>query len=231
MMDNPWAELPAKPPYVLPGDRESLTTLNNRASAGGRADCRINEASIPEPFIGSTKSATVILLNLNPGDSDDDRKAHENPAFRDAMIRNLRHEEQEYPFYPLNPAFAWTACAKWWTQHLHELFDRGKLSPEAVAQRLCVIEWFPYHSPKAKCLPDTRICPSQEYSFGLAKRILGTNRLIIGMRARRRWAKVEPLLGKVGYLRSAQNPAISVGNVGDSLFWRIVTALRNGNLR
>src|SRR5579872_6718956 len=107
-MENPWLALPPKSPFVLEIDRDALDQYNEKAVAG----TKIKVGSIPEPFIGNPETATVILLNLNPGDSPDDPKAHVDPGFRDAIIRNLRHEPQEYLFYPLNPKFVWTPCAK-----------------------------------------------------------------------------------------------------------------------
>src|SRR5580658_6826777 len=105
VMHNPWLELPSEPPYILAADRHSITSLSNRLSGKSHIDSKVNDQSIPEPFIGSPEAATVILLNLNPGDSPDDPNSHKNPQFREAMIRNLHHQAQDYPFYALNPAF------------------------------------------------------------------------------------------------------------------------------
>jgi hypothetical protein len=87
-----------------------------------------------------------------------------------------------------------------------------------------VIEWFPDHSAKAG-LPNKPICPSQEYSFELARKALG-QKLIVGMRARKMWAKVDPRFGKIPYLKNPQCGAVSVGNTPDGLFDAIVEALR-----
>jgi hypothetical protein len=225
-MHNPWVDLPSEPPYILLADRPSIFALKKRVVTNGRLDHAINEQSIPEPFIGNPYLASVILLNLNPGDSDEDAKAHNDPAFRHAMLHNLRHEEQEYPFYPLNPTFAWTACGKWWTQHLKSLFTEAGLQPKVVAQRLCVIEWFPYHSRRAG-LPSNPICASQQYSFEMAKQALNDRKIIVGMRARKRWAEVDRRFDAIPYLSSVQNPIISPRNAGQELFTSIVRALQH----
>jgi hypothetical protein len=52
---------------------------------------------------------TIVLLSLNPGHSDDDAKAHSDAGFREAMVKNPRHQVQYCSFYGLNPKFAWTA--------------------------------------------------------------------------------------------------------------------------
>lgn len=85
----------AQSPYVLDIDRASLDKCN----AIHHNDERVIVESIPEPFIGNPQSAKVVLLSLNPGHSEDDAKAHSDAAFRDAMMRNLRHEAQDCPFY------------------------------------------------------------------------------------------------------------------------------------
>ena len=202
-------------------DRDSINRYNNRR----KPECKVNVESVPEPFIGNPQSARVVLLNLNPGDSDDDKKAHSDAAFRNAMDRNLRHERQEYPFYPLNPKFEQTACGVWWQEHTRELLNAG-LDCARVAKRLLVIEWFPYHS-KEFSSSSKRPCPSQGYSFQLALKMLDKNKLIVGMRSKKRWVEVDQRFGGVPFLNSPQNPCISIRNCGEDLFKGIVKAFQN----
>jgi hypothetical protein len=228
-MRNPWLELPRRSPYILPQDRKAILRLNGRVSAKNNGQGRINVNLLPEPFIGNPKTAKVVLLNLNPGVGDGDRRAHRNPVFRKAIIRNLRNESQEYFFYPLDPKLEKTPCAQWWLKHLRELFQKAGLDRKTVARRLCVIEWFPYHSQKAY-LPERQICPSQEYAFRLALKALETRKLVVGMRAENRWIAVDSCLDScfksVPFLNSTQNCCISSGNAGKILFQQIVDALR-----
>jgi hypothetical protein len=217
---NPWLNLPSGSPYILEIDRESVGRYNESVGAGKK----INLESIPEPFIGNPASAKVVLLSLNPGDSDQDSETHKDIEFRRAMDCNLRHESQEYPFYALNPKFAWTGCGRWWRAHMKELLRAG-LDLSVLADRLLVIEWFPYHSKKA-ALPNHIVCPSQEYSFQLAKDALDKNLIIVGMRSSARWVKVDPRFSKIPFLNSPQNPAVSIHNTGEDLFGQIVEAFR-----
>ncbi len=145
-------------------------------------------------------------------------------TFANQYFENLRHEQQPYPFYPLNPEFCWTGAGTWWQQNLRKLFELGGLDPGVVAERLCVIEWFPYHSVKGKRLPLEQVCPSQDYSFSLAKRALG-QKLVVGMRARSRWGIVDSRLGNIPYLKNPQRVSVSPNNAGEQLFWDIVAAL------
>lgn len=223
-MRNPWLELPSRPRYVLPCDCSGIALLNQRNAAEENGSA-INDQSIPEPFIGNPRSATVILLNLNPGDSEKDPDAHRDPQFREALLRNLHHELEDYPFYALDPAFAWTGCGKWWSTHLRELLDNPRLEPATVGRRLCVIEWFAYHSRNARALPRRPVCPSQDYSFELAKQALGDKRLVVGMRAKKRWTEINERFARIPYLKSPQNPAVSIRNAGKPLFDKIVKAL------
>lgn len=216
---NPWLDLPPQSPFILDIDGANIEKYNSLH----KDDEKVIVESIPEPFIGDPRSARVVLLNLNPGHSKDDAKAHADPEFREAMMHNLRHEEQECPFYALNPKFAWTPCGIWWKAHTRRLHDAG-LSWECISKGLLVIEWFPYHSKKSG-LPIKRVCPSQEYSFQLAKEMMGS-KIVVGMRSKKHWLKVVPAVLGVPFLNSPQNPHISPDNSDAELFDRIVEALR-----
>jgi hypothetical protein len=216
---NPWSELRAQSPYVLDIDQASIYKYN----AIHNNDERVIVESIPEPFIGNPQSAKVVLLSLNPGHSDDDAKAHSDAAFRGAMSHNLRHEAQEFPFYALNPKFSWTACGNWWKAHTSTLQKAG-LSWEAISEGLLVIEWFPYHSRRSG-LPIKPVCPSQEYSFQLAREVL-ESKIVVGMRSKKFWLNAVPTVHNVSFLKNPQNPHISPANAGAELFDRIVEALR-----
>ncbi|HZR32046.1 MAG TPA: hypothetical protein VFA76_09360 [Terriglobales bacterium] len=212
-MQNPWLELPSAAPYILGIDIESVSRHSE-----------INRQTLPEPFIGNPKTARLVLLSLNPGDSDDDIKAHSDVEFRKAIISNLRQESQEYPFYGLNPKFNWTACGRWWRAHVKELIEI--LGSKKVAEHLLVIEWFPYHSKRWKRLPTREVCPSQNYSFQHVKEMLDKKAVIVGMRSKMYWLEVDPRVASVPFLKNPQNPCVSKKNCGEELFAQIVEALR-----
>jgi len=219
---NPWSELPAQSPYILEMDREAIEQYNH---AVHNDDEKVIVQSIPEPFIGNPQSAKVVLLNLNPGHSEDDAKAYCDADFRKAMMTNLRHEAQECPFYALNPKLAWSACGLWWQAHTRRLHDAG-LTWECISAGLLVIEWFPYHSIKGRGLPNHVVCPSQEYSFQLVKDMLDKNLIVFGMRSKKYWLNVDQRVQEVPFLHSPLNPCISPANTGEELFERIVEAIR-----
>jgi hypothetical protein len=216
-MLNPWEKLRSDPPFILSQDNHSIAPIITKAG--------VNDKSIPEPFIGNPYAASVVLLNLSPGDDANDPEAHRRPDLKEAIMLNLHHKPQDYPFYPLDPAFESTAVGRWWWRHLHELFDKGKVDPRKVAQQLCVIEWFPYHSKNGRKLPQQPCCESQGYSFELARKALENHTLVIGLRGKPRWAQVDPAFANVTYVKNWQNPTISPGNVDN--FDEIVEALRS----
>jgi hypothetical protein len=222
-MQNPWLMLAPEPPYVLDTDHDIITSYNKKAEA----EHRIDLALIPEPFIGSPQTATVVVLNLNPGLDEKDIDAHQHLSFKAALFRNLRHELQEYPFYPLNPEFSRTPCAVWWGAHTRRLLER--VDAQAVAQKLLVIEWFPYHSRKGNKLPGKPLCESQQYSFALLKEML-ERCFVIGMRGKTRWKEIDKRIEEVPFAQNPRSCHISPANFGEDIFDRVVHALSNERL-
>jgi len=221
-IENPWLKLsPFADSYVLEIDRACIQRHNCESRSEKN---KFIIESIPEPFIGYPESARVILLGKNPGHSDDDVKSHRNAEFQKAMFHNLRHEAQEYPFYPLNPAFSETGAGRWWRTHTRELRSECGLDDQTIARRLMVIEWFPYHS-RSFVRPKTE-CESQKYSFQLAKLMLEKSFLIVRMRAKKEWTEVDQRFGSARSLKNPQRSFISRGNTGE-WFDEIVEALRD----
>jgi hypothetical protein len=220
-MDNPWLTLdPLGSSYILGVDRAEIEGHNERMRDSTR---RVIVKSIPEPFIGSPESARVVLLGLNPGHSEDDQETYRgNTEFRNTMFRNLRHESQPYPFYPLNPTFRRTGAGRWWYARTRQLREESGIGDQAVSDKLMVIEWFPYHS-RSFTLRWER-CGSQAYSFQLAKEMLEKGRLVVLMRARKLWTEVDSRFGDVQSLKNPQCGFISRGNTG-GWFNQILEAL------
>lgn len=220
-IENPWLKLPhSSDSYVLVEDSKDIHDYNESK----RGAVRIIEESIPEPFIGNPDTARVLLLSLNPGHSESDKDDFLDCDFRKAMFANLRHECQEFPFYPLNPHFSATGAGIWWRKHTRKLQQSAGIDDHAIANRLLVIEWFPYHSEKS-ALPIERVCESQKYTFQLAKEMLGRGLPVVLMRAKEQWVRVDQRLEKELPLKS-RRAWISKGNMDVDLFERIVETLR-----
>src|SRR5262249_18254 len=99
-MDNPWLSLPKNEPFVLADDHLMIQAFNTQASEHTFVQLEL----LPEPFLGNPHTAKVILLNLNPGFSPNDRASHhDDPYFVQTSRANLEQTQAEYPLYLLNP--------------------------------------------------------------------------------------------------------------------------------
>ncbi len=218
-MTNPWLKLCSEPPYVLEMDASEIQNYDSRQ----RNDAKLMLDSVPEPYIGNPETATLVLLLLNPGHSPRDSKSHSNAQFKEALFRNLRGEPQDYPFYPLNPAFSSTPSAEWWIPRLRELTQETGLTDAALSKKLIAIEWFPYHS-RSSGLPTKRVCSSQDYTFGLAKKLF-TDRLVLRMRSIKHWSGVDSRFQNIPALKNPRCGHISRRNTKAGLFEEIIKAL------
>jgi hypothetical protein len=229
MRHNPWLRFEPNGPYVLDEDKSSVRRYNELVPAQNR---KIIERTIPEPFIGNPDSARILLLGLNPGHSPRDLIWHERQDFRQSMLRNLKHETQAFPFYPLNPKFNESGAGEWWRKKTYKLQAAAGISDELFSQRLFVIEWFPYHTEKSPyrtrhlCRPEGVLCESQRYSFELAQDFMNRNIPVLLMRSRKEWAAVDTRFANAPSLINPQCASISPGNVYASVFEKLVTALQ-----
>jgi hypothetical protein len=217
-VNNPWLELPEAAPYVLETDFPAIEAFNHRA----RTEYRIRMEIVPEPFLGRP-GAPVVLLNLNPGFTEDDIELHKKSSFLESSLKCLRHEPQPYPFYLLDPLNDGPGH-RWWSRKLRPLVER--FDAKHVAQNVLCVELFPYHSLKFGVA--TLRVPSQHYSFDLVREALRRDALIVAMRSLRLWNEAVPGLESHPRLcttRSAQNPTISERNC--DRFSEILRALEN----
>lgn len=221
-MENPWANLAgSRNGYVLDEDLDAIEQFNRLAQ---NSNTKIVLDALPEPYIGNPDTAKVVFLGLNPGYSVTDPAWHTREDFRRAVLLNLSHELTDYPFYPLNPAFRESGTGVWWSERTRRLRDECGLDDQKVAEKMMVIEWFPYHSVSFKMLQG--VLDSQRYSFQLAREMLG-NKLVVRMRSRSLWTKVDPKLGAARSLRNPQCGHVTRGNTDGGLFDEIVAALRS----
>ena len=214
---NPWTKIPDANPYVLESDGRSIEKFNRRATAR----TLIHLDLLPEPFLGNP-DAPVVLLNLNPGYSDQDILAHTEPGFMKRCRENLIHAASEYPFYLLDPGLKSPGGA-WWNQRLGPVMNAT--SREAVAQRVLCVEYFGYHS--AGYAHDQLMLPSMSYGFELVRKAISRDAVIVVMRSANRWVAAVPELDgyeKRFHLRSVQNVTISPRNCPDG-FDEIVAAI------
>jgi hypothetical protein len=232
-MRNPWLDLPTdKPPYCLPEDCPVISEFNREVETKQQLDYLIRVEELPEAYIGNIKDPRIVLLNLNPGWSKDDQKHFEQITFWNAVLDNLHHTLEEYPFYHLNPKFHYTGGAKWWGQKLGPLIN--EVGQETVANHVIVLEYFPYPSLRYKAIPNRikkkfgiQLLKGQKYTIYLLKTFLSLeNTKFVGMRSIRKWIEVVPELeGKIVTVKNFQNPAISPRNLPND-FSRLIKVLK-----
>lgn len=215
MLNNPWAELPAVAPHVLPMDQEIVEQFNNHRSTLEKF--KLQTHLYPEPFIGDPGSP-VYLLSLNPGYSSGDDLWHRRPDFAKTLLENLRHEVKGFPFYFFNPQFSESPGAGWWRRKSRWLQD--EIGAEALSKKLFWVELFPYHSNNFKPIPKSissdGLVPSVAYGMNLVREAMADGKLIVAMRSWSHWKRQIPKLESYSNLirlRSPQNVALSPNNV------------------
>lgn len=223
-MKNPWILLGKKPPFILDVDREAIENFNRTRR---KQSHRIrSESSLPEPFIGDPRTASVILLNLNPGHKPMDQQWHKDKAFRKALTQNLRLGRASYPFYPLNPNFGNSPVGRWWRRSLGQL--RKTFSDEHLAKNILAVEWFPYHSRRGSLAYFERSpLTSQGFSWWLAKQALeNPKKVVVVGKGFRKWENSLKSLRGVIRLKNARGWCyITSRNMRRNEFARILEAL------
>lgn len=169
-----WADWKAiKAPHILLGDEPILASERSRTFTandytewkdvysqpdfGKPGDTKLQLGIIPHPFCGDIKNAEIYILMLNPGYGPHDYFAElEVLSYKEAALKNLRQEfeHRSYPFYLLNPEFAWTGGYAWWHKKLAFTIDEISKKNETdyanarkcLSQKIASIELVPYHS-------------------------------------------------------------------------------------
>lgn len=239
-MKNPWLNCSAQNKFICADDAKYLS-LFEEFNTRKPEEFKIQFKTVfAEPFIGNPKTASVIFLSLNPGftpegeDIRSDEDSHRDPHFAQTINQNLKHQQNEYSFYLLNPQFDFTGGFKWWDKKLKALIEAVKADGYSDARRLVAnniacIEYFPYHSKKyaafgkkmlKNCgLEKDFLLSSQKYNVDLIEEAIKEKKLIIVMRSKKKW---ELTLGKTfPSLKSPQNVCVSENNCTSKVFEEI----------
>lgn len=219
MINNPWLDLPANAPFVLSQDKLVL----DKYSLKMIGDHAIRLDTLPYPYLGSPGDASVLLLALNGGFSDQNLHYIQNdPYYVDQRRRSLTFES-DYPFFYLDPKLSYTLGHQWWYKRLRHFIEEHTL--ETVASRFACVQSFPYCSKRYKALPQR--VPSQEYSFSLVRQAIKAGKLIVIMRSRKIWLQCVPELVNYPYieLKHPRNPYINRGHMTDSQFEQLEAAV------
>lgn len=104
MMDNPWTNLPKEAPFVLPQDKAVLDKYSPKLIG----DHAIRLDTLPYPYLGSPSNATILLLALNGGFSDQNLHYIQNDPYYVEQRRRSLIFESRYPF-----AMSRCRCIHW----------------------------------------------------------------------------------------------------------------------
>lgn len=155
------------PPFIFPGDE---INIKNNVSVFRSFDEYVSSENldlaydhslhlglIPIPYLGDIEKASVYVLMLNPGLKPGDYFAEEKIAdYKNRLVDNLRQENlnREYPFFLLDPQYAWHPGFEYWYKKFHDIISEitkvGKIEYQAAAslfsQKIACLELLPYHS-------------------------------------------------------------------------------------
>ncbi len=217
-MMTPWADLPLRPPFVLPCDRPFVDVFNRCADE--RTTIRTD--LLPEPFLGRA-NAPVVLLLLNPGFDSGDAEVHGRADFAKRLRVSLAEATSDHLL--LGPD-ATGPGHRWWVRAVSGL--ARATSQVAVARGLLAVEFFPYHSVDFDH-GHLRL-PSQAFTFGLVQDAMDRGAEIVMGRGHKQWLGALPALDQYARLSRLKNPrrtTLSRGNWADvQAFERVVTVLR-----
>lgn len=215
-MDNPWNEL-SEAPWCLDQDKAAVYRHNAKASPDHRL--RV-QTTLPEPFIGNLRQATVIVLLANPGWAEADDQVHTDPGLREAILGCIREQPGKTRHYYLDDERADTPGGTWSRMKTRQL--RETVGHDTVVDRLAIAEWLPYRSHRFKPL----LVPSARYTHHLVAEAVKRDAWLV-VRSRRQWEEAVPSM--VGYRRAvsfkSQNASVSAGNLPDGVFESICEAM------
>ncbi len=221
--DNPWLRLPARPPFVLREDEQSVQAFNLGASPDHQL--QVTEF-LPEPFVGDPASP-VLLLSNNPGYSKHSTY-RKQPEFMTRIRDCIRLKKTTCPFYYLAP----DCHSRWWRQKLKCLLQR--FGDDVVAKSVCNVVFFPYVSKRF----GARHCklPSQKFSFRIVSEAMERGAVIVVMRKGqlKHWNTNVPGLGgydKLILLRNPRMPAVSPKNCDTRDYEKVVAAIEAAEMK
>jgi len=184
---------------------QPLYTFNEfiRSNRFREDDKQLHLSLLPVPFVGNLETAKVFILLMNPGFGPSNYFEEENQVFRAACISNLcqTNGNDEFPFFYLNPQFAWSGGFIWWEARLRPILSKlvaksGCTYYEALAslaKQIATVELIPYHSVDGSALNSSsnpwENLPSASHAREFVKRLCGSKEkpLVVVLRSHERW--------------------------------------------
>jgi hypothetical protein len=184
------------PPYVHHKDRKQLESIGAlhqpatrfteylRGPNLGFETTNLTLAIRPVPYIGDLLNADIFILALNPGFALNDLWAEDySPEYKSSCRKTLRQEDlqnEEFPFFMLNPNFCWHDTYQYWEKKLRTVVQevaRKRFNGsyyDALAycsKRIAVIELVPYASAAFGYRTKIMKLDSVQYAITAAQRV------------------------------------------------------------
>ena len=214
-MENPWKTIKdiTKKEYIADCDKEAIGKLPpNRVR-------NLQFNYLPQPYMGDPEQAEIFLLNGNPNAPDTNElgelsQKKFNEDYKEYILCSLENRVKDYPLYALNPIFKRYSIHKWWYGHLRLLIElRGV---ETVSKKLFAAEYFPYFSDNFNDIINIPTLESQKHTFSLIEKAMKAEKMVVIMRAKRRWYSSVHGLEKYKrliVLNSPTNPCLTPKNM------------------
>ena len=219
---NPWLNLPATQPFVLPEDAVFVEEFNEILGKSGKhfLDLRLP----PNPFSGSHDAPLVVLL-ANPGIGESDLSVQLEPQNLQLLNAAIKKPGGS-PFIWLTTEGNKLSPEQWWQSRTRDL-KKIVGSFEELSKKLLVIELHGYHS-KSWTAP-LRNFPSQAYGFHLVEEAIARNAVIVAARCSDYWFSAIPGLRRynnlVPQLKSTRSVHLSENNMEPGYFKMISQAI------
>lgn len=132
--------------------------LDYRFSSPRYKSQRVHTGLLPVPYVGDLKKAKVFIFLLNPGLSAADYYAEKKCLeYQKVIKKNLLQEfsdKDQYPFFCLDPRFAWTPAFEYWYPRMRPLLEEVKKVEDCdekkglqiISQNIACLELCGYHS-------------------------------------------------------------------------------------
>ena len=221
-VDNPWLQLPASPPFVLPADHPRIEAFN-KCLRPSQAKCRIDLNLYPAPWMGNPQ-APLVVLSRNPSISPGDREAHQSRDYVAALRANIQDDPAGQVVVGLLERFRYTPTGLYWRPRFKDLIEHVGSSDE-LAGRVLVVELHGYRS-EGEYRPIT--LPSQAYGFELVRAAMRRHATIVFLVGIPLWRDAVPELRaypNVIQVRSAIRSYLTPRNLGPDGFERVLAAL------
>ena len=221
-MENPWLQLPASPPFVLPADHPRIEAFNKRLRPN-QAKCRLDLSLHPAPWMGNPE-APLVVLSRNPSISPGDREAHQNRDYVAALRANIQDDPGGQAVVGLLERFRYTPTGVYWRPRFKDLIEHIG-SSDKLARRVLIVEFHGYRS-EGEYRPIT--LPSQPYGFELVRAAVVRQATIVFLVGNRLWRDAVAELRvypNVLQVRSPIRSYLTPRNLGPEGFERVLAAL------